>query len=44
MTRLNMNLQDAVCTFIVIFHSILLKTRNASPCICRENQNIFYVE
>jgi len=38
-----MNLQEALRTFIIIFHLIHFKARNASRSICREIQNTFYV-
>jgi len=38
-----MNLQDAVCPFIILSHLILYKTRNVSPCICRGNQNTYFM-
>jgi len=38
MTGINMSIPDAVCTFIILSHLILYKTRNAASCICRGNQ------
>jgi len=43
MTSINMSLPDAVCTFIIMSHLILYKTRNSASCICRGNQNTYFV-
>jgi uncharacterized membrane protein len=37
--RMNMNLQEAVCSFAIISHIILVKNRNSAPSIYRGNQN-----
>jgi hypothetical protein len=34
---------EDICTIITVSHWILLRMRNVSDRICRENQNGFYV-
>ena len=37
------NLYEDLCTFVIISRSVLLRIRNISDKICRENQNTHFV-
>ena len=39
----NSTLHEDLCTFIIMYHSILLTMRNISDKICRENENIHFM-
>ena len=42
-TRITDTLYEDRCTFLFVFHSVLLRIRNVSDKICRENQNTQFV-
>ena len=43
MTRITATLRDEQYTFMIIFHSVLLRMKNVSGKSCRENQNTHFV-
>jgi hypothetical protein len=42
LTRIKDTLHEDLITFMIISHSVLLRMRNGSEKICRENQNTHF--
>jgi hypothetical protein len=43
MTKITGTLHRDVCTCMIVSHSVILRMRNVSDKICRENQNTHFV-